>query len=80
MTSMFFFGPNDRKDFDDFRPAVHDSDGLAIYNGSGEQLWRPLNNPHDLQVSTFADLNPRGFGLDAAREELLRLSGSRITI
>ncbi|WP_291696727.1 glucan biosynthesis protein G [Bradyrhizobium sp.] len=63
MTSMFFFGPNDRKDFDDFRPAVHDSDGLAIYNGKGEQLWRPLSNPHDLQVSTFADLNPRGFGL-----------------
>jgi glucans biosynthesis protein len=63
MTSMFFFGPNDRKDFDDFRPAVHDSDGLAIFNGRGEQLWRPLNNPRDLQVSTFADLNPRGFGL-----------------
>ncbi|QQN65156.1 glucan biosynthesis protein G [Bradyrhizobium diazoefficiens] len=63
MTSMFFFGPNDRKDFDDFRPAVHDSDGLAISNGKGEQLWRPLNNPRDLQVSTFADLNPRGFGL-----------------
>jgi glucans biosynthesis protein len=63
MTSMFFFGPNDRKDFDDFRPAVHDSNGLAIYNGKGEQLWRPLSNPHDLQVSTFTDLNPRGFGL-----------------
>ncbi|MBR0938818.1 glucan biosynthesis protein G [Bradyrhizobium jicamae] len=63
MTSMFFFGPNDRKDYDDFRPAVHDSDGLAITNGKGEQLWRPLNNPRDLQVSTFADLNPRGFGL-----------------
>jgi periplasmic glucans biosynthesis protein len=63
ITSMFFFGPNDRKDFDDFRPAVHDSDGLAIYNGKGEQLWRPLNNPRDLQVSTFTDLNPRGFGL-----------------
>jgi periplasmic glucans biosynthesis protein len=63
MTSMFFFGPNDRKDFDDFRPAVHDSDGLAIFNGKGEQLWRPLANPRDLQVSTFADLNPRGFGL-----------------
>jgi len=60
---MFFFGPNDRKDFDDFRPSVHDSDGLAIFNGRGEQLWRPLNNPRDLQVSTFADLNPRGFGL-----------------
>ena len=63
MTSMFFFGPNDRKDFDDFRPAVHDSDGLAISNGRGEQLWRPLNNPGELQVSTFSDLNPRGFGL-----------------
>jgi len=63
MTSMFFFGPNDRQNFDDFRPAVHDSDGLAISNGNGEQLWRPLNNPRDLQVSTFADRNPRGFGL-----------------
>lgn len=63
MTSMFFFGPNDRKDFDDFRPAVHDSDGLAILNGRGEQLWRPLNNPRDLQVSTFNDRNPSGFGL-----------------
>jgi periplasmic glucans biosynthesis protein len=63
MTSMFFFGPNDRHDVDDFRPAVHDSDGLAMFNGKGEQLWRPLNNPRDLQASTFNDLNPRGFGL-----------------
>ena len=63
MTSMFFFGPNDRNEVDDFRPAVHDSDGIAIYNGRGEELWRPLSNPKDLQISTFADLNPRGFGL-----------------
>lgn len=63
MTSMFFFGPNDRNDVDDFRPAVHDSDGLAMFNGKGEQLWRPLSNPRDLQVSVFNDLNPRGFGL-----------------
>ena len=33
MTSMFFFGPNDRVEVDDFRPSVHDSDGLAIFNG-----------------------------------------------
>ena len=45
MTSMFFFGPNDRNDVDDFRPSVHDSDGLAIFNGRGEELWRPLSNP-----------------------------------
>ena len=63
MTSMFFFGPNDRKDVDDFRPSVHDSDGLAMFNGRGEELWRPLHNPRDLQISAFADLNPRGFGL-----------------
>lgn len=63
MTSMFMFGPNDRNDIDDFRPAVHDSDGLAVFNGRGEELWRPLCNPRDLQISTFADLNPRGFGL-----------------
>jgi periplasmic glucans biosynthesis protein len=60
MTSMFFFGPNDRNEVDDFRPSVHDSDGIAIYNGRGEELWRPLNNPRDLQISTFADHNPRG--------------------
>jgi glucans biosynthesis protein len=63
MTSMFFFGPNDRKDVEDFRPSVHDSDGLAVFNGRGEELWRPLHNPRDLQVSSFGDLNPRGFGL-----------------
>ena len=63
MTSMFFFGPNDRNDVDDFRPSVHDSDGLAMDNGRGEQLWRPLSNPRDLQISTFSDLNPRSFGL-----------------
>jgi glucan biosynthesis protein len=63
MTSMFFYGPNDRNDIDDFRPAVHDSDGLAVFNGTGESLWRPLSNPRDLQISTFQDLNPRGFGL-----------------
>jgi glucans biosynthesis protein len=63
MTSMFFFGPNDRNEVDDFRPSVHDSDGLAVFNGRGEELWRPLNNPRDLQISQFGDRNPRGFGL-----------------
>jgi glucans biosynthesis protein len=63
MTSMFFFGPNDRKDVDDFRPSVHDSDGLTVLNGRGEELWRPLHNPRDLQISSFVDINPRSFGL-----------------
>ncbi len=63
LTSMFFFGPNDRADVEDFRPQVHDSDGLMMLNGRGEELWRPLVNPHNLQISAFADSNPRSFGL-----------------
>ena len=63
MTSMFFFDSNDRNGIDDFRPAVHDSDGLFIRNGRGESLWRVLTNPTDLQVSSFYDTNPRSFGL-----------------
>jgi periplasmic glucans biosynthesis protein len=63
LTSMFLFSPHDRVGIDDFRPAVHDSDGLMIWNGRGEWLWRPLTNPETLQVSAFIDNNPRGFGL-----------------
>jgi len=63
LTSMFFFDANDRTGVDDYRPAVHDSDGLALRNGSGEKIWRPLVHPRDLQVSLFTDENPRGFGL-----------------
>lgn len=62
-TSMFYFGPNDRQNIDDFRPEVHDSDGLLILNGRGERLWRPLANPSTLQISAFVDAGPRGFGL-----------------
>jgi hypothetical protein len=42
---------------------VHDSDGLALWNGRGEWLWRPLINPETLQISEFVDDSPRGFGL-----------------
>lgn len=63
LTSMFKFDETNRHRFDDFRPAVHDSDGLLIQNGAGETLWRPLANPRRLQISAFADSTPRGFGL-----------------
>jgi glucans biosynthesis protein len=63
LTSMFLFDDMNRQRFDDFRPAVHDSDGLLIHNGSGEIIWRPLANPLNLQISAFADNNPKGFGL-----------------
>lgn len=63
LTSMFLVGPVDSARVRDFRPRVHDSDGLAILNGSGERIWRPLSNPRKLQVSAFSDNSPRGFGL-----------------
>jgi glucans biosynthesis protein len=62
-TSMFMFAPSDRAPADDFRPRIHDSDGLLVVNGRGEHLWRPLANPGRLQVSSFKDQTPRGFGL-----------------
>ena len=62
-TSMFLFNDINRSRFDDFREAVHDSDGLLVLNGAGETLWRPLNNPTSVAVSAFGDTNPRGFGL-----------------
>lgn len=63
LTSMFLFDDTMRQRFSDFRPAVHDSDGLLIHNGAGEVIWRPLSNPTTLQISAFSDNNPRGFGL-----------------
>lgn len=63
LTSMFYFGWLDRAKAEDFRPEVHDSDGLAMLTGAGERLWRPLANPNELQVAAFSDHNPRGFGL-----------------
>ena len=63
LTSMYFFGPERRAGIDDFRDAVHDSDGLRIVNGSGERLWRPLRNPSAVETSSFLDDNPRSFGL-----------------
>jgi len=64
LTSMFLYGEaRTGRQFDDFRPEVHDSDGLMAQTGTGEWLWRPLENPRDLRVSRLMDEHPRGFGL-----------------
>jgi glucans biosynthesis protein len=63
LTSMFLFDATNRIRFDDFRTAVHDSDGLSVLSGNGEYVWRPLANPVALQVSAFAAADLRGFGL-----------------
>lgn len=63
LTSMFWFSALGRHKADDYRGAVHDSDGLLMLSGRDERLWRTLTNPATLQVSAFGDTGPRGFGL-----------------
>jgi glucans biosynthesis protein len=62
LTSMFLSGENQPLP-GDFRPEVHDSDGLMLVTGEGEWLWRPLQRPKAITVSSFSTTDPRGFGL-----------------
>ncbi len=62
LTSMFFFGENQPR-AGDFRPEVHDSDGLMMATGEGEWLWRPLQNPSSPLVTSFGMKSLKGFGL-----------------
>ncbi|MDB5777339.1 MAG: Glucans biosynthesis protein precursor [Herbaspirillum sp.] len=63
LTSMFQYGENDRRAATDWRPEIHDSDGLQMQRGNGEWVWRPLTNPAKMALNAFPDENPRGFGL-----------------
>ncbi|WP_339901587.1 glucan biosynthesis protein G [Paraglaciecola polaris] len=63
LTSMYLSGENATRKFDDFRPEVHDSDGLSMHTSSGEWIWRSLNNPKGLRVTSLQDEQPKGFGL-----------------
>lgn len=63
LTSMYWYSETTKPWAIDWRPEVHDSDGLAMWCGSGERIWRPLNNPPRTVTSAFSDENPRGFGL-----------------
>ncbi|HUO54916.1 MAG TPA: glucan biosynthesis protein D [Rhodoblastus sp.] len=63
LTSMYWFSETAKPMAIDWRPEVHDSDGLALWTGAGERLWRPLNDPPRTTTSAFADDNPKGFGL-----------------
>jgi glucans biosynthesis protein len=63
LTSMFFYGENDRRVANDWRPEIHDSDGVSMWTGAGEWIWRPLINPAQLHLNSYFDDNPRGFGL-----------------
>jgi glucans biosynthesis protein len=63
LTSMFLFDETNRGRLDDYRPEVHDSDGLMIQSQADEHIYRQLANPTKLQVSSFTTQPPKGFGL-----------------
>ncbi|MCP1364572.1 glucan biosynthesis protein [Halomonas sp. BBD48] len=63
LTSMFLYGENSVQHYDDFRPEVHDSDGMLMHTSGNQWIWRPLSNPPSLNVSQLRDNNPLGFGL-----------------
>ena len=63
LTSMFLYGEEKSRPPEEWRPEVHDSDGLLISSSNGEWIWRPLGNPEKLRISYFELDNPRGFGV-----------------
>ena len=63
LTSMYWFSETAKPTAADWRPEVHDSDGLAMATGWGGRLWRPLNNPPHIMASAFSDMSPKGYGL-----------------
>jgi glucans biosynthesis protein len=63
LTSMYLYGENDRRMATDWRPEIHDSDGLSMLNGANEWLWRPLTNPGGVRLYSYVDNKPQGFGL-----------------
>ncbi|MBU1043292.1 MAG: glucan biosynthesis protein G [Candidatus Omnitrophica bacterium] len=64
LTSMFFYGENEKSKIGiDFRPEVHDSDGLLIQGTNSEWTWHPLINPRSLLINSFGGGQPLGFGL-----------------
>lgn len=63
LTSMFWYSESNRLKGGDWRPEVHDTDGLAMIGETGEMIWRPLNNPSQIRTSSLRADNVRGFGL-----------------
>lgn len=63
LSSMYWYGEAPHKLPSDWRPEIHDSDGLAVWTGTGERLWRPLLNPPRVMTNSFVDRDVKGFGL-----------------
>lgn len=69
LTSMYMWSGEGRRPADDFRPEVHDSDGLLMAAPDGGRVWRPLANPHTPQISAFQH-ESAGYGLVQRQRDL----------
>ena len=76
-TSMFLVGKNDRRVDNDWRPEIHDSDGLQIWSGGGEWIWRPLMNPARTAGQFLHRRAPARLRPHAARAALRAIPGRR---
>ncbi|RBP25664.1 glucans biosynthesis protein [Marinobacter pelagius] len=77
LTSMFYYGENTLRPRGQWRPQVHDSDGLLIHDQeSGEWLWRPLLNPAQLELAFHQVRTLGGFGLIQRDREFARFEDS----
>jgi glucans biosynthesis protein len=63
ITSMYKHAENTSHRFGDFRPEVHDSDGLFVLTSKGEEIWRPLDSAKMMRFNSFSDVDPIGYGL-----------------
>lgn len=63
LTSMFLFGETENGQPGDYRPEVHDSDGLLVQDADDQWQWFPLDNPKRLAILPINSPNPKGFGL-----------------
>lgn len=61
-SSMFWYGENSWPRPPDFRPEVHDSDGLLMRDEDGLWTWRPLHVSREMRHAVF-DLRQGSFGL-----------------
>jgi glucans biosynthesis protein len=62
LTSMFFHGENSQQQYGDYRPEVHDSDGLLIQQGKAWQ-WQPLVEVPYFNLQSLPFTSISGFGL-----------------
>ncbi len=77
LTSMYWFSETAKATATDWRPEIHDSDGLAMATGWGGRLWRPLNNPPHIMASAFSDTYAERLWTSPARPRVRPLSRRR---